>query len=161
MDIKKTWEFLLLAYPTYRLSHCPHSRISNAASPRRDILYAKQRHFVQWRLDIIHPTQTSRCRIFLNGSNLRDLYVEDNVRKRPFFNSSRYRTRRNAAIESKMSPTNPYGPTESIAKVHINSQTANIYCFFISHITKQHIIAHITKRLAENPIHFRDFPFNA
>ena len=66
--------------------------------------------------------------------NLRDLYVEDNVRKRPFLNEQQLQQEQTyqatTVIESKMSPTNPYGPTESIAKVHIYSQTASIYCFF-------------------------------
>lgn len=36
--LKKTWEFLLVAYPTVRLSHCLSLRINNAVSPRHDIL---------------------------------------------------------------------------------------------------------------------------
>ena len=36
---KKAWEILLSPIPAFRPSHCPHTRISNAASPRQVILY--------------------------------------------------------------------------------------------------------------------------
>ena len=32
---EKAWEYLLSPIPTIRPSHCPMSRISNAASPRQ------------------------------------------------------------------------------------------------------------------------------
>lgn len=58
---KKTWESLLLAYPDFRPSHCLHTKISNAVSPRRDILSFTA---AMTGANIIHPTQTLRCRLF-------------------------------------------------------------------------------------------------
>ena len=67
-----------------RLSHIlalalPPHRISNARSPRQEILYA----YAMKGADTIHPTRTFRCLIFCE-LNLRDSRLEDNVRKRPF-----------------------------------------------------------------------------
>ena len=70
------------------LFHCqalalPLPRISNAVSPRREILYKSYAHSkVCMRVQYTQRGRP-RCRIFL-GSNLRDLTVEDYVRKRPF-----------------------------------------------------------------------------
>ena len=58
----------------------PPHRISNARSPRQEILYA----YAYKGADTIHPTQTFRCLIFCE-LNLRDSRLEDNVRKRPFW----------------------------------------------------------------------------
>ena len=80
---KKTW-----VSPTLRLSHCqalalPLPRISNAVSPRREILYKSYAHSkVCMRVQYTQRGRP-RCRIFL-GSNLQNLTVEDYVRKRPF-----------------------------------------------------------------------------
>ena len=57
----------------------PPHRISNAKSPRQEILYA----YANRGADTIHLTWTFRCLIFCE-LNLRDSRLEDNVRKRPF-----------------------------------------------------------------------------
>ena len=79
---EKTWESLLLAYPVLRLSHCPPSRIGNAVSPRRDILRTAMAAARPWGYNTSHvdvPVAVSSD----GSSNLRDLSIEDNVRKRP------------------------------------------------------------------------------
>lgn len=58
----------------------PPHRISNARSPRQEILYA----YANRGADTIHLTRTFRCFIFCE-LNLRDSRLEDNVRKRPFW----------------------------------------------------------------------------
>jgi hypothetical protein len=50
----------------------------------------------------------------LPGFDLRDLYVEDNVRKRPFSN--------------KISTRHPFGPFESAAKLQLFRETSKSFC---------------------------------
>ena len=58
----------------------PPHRISNARSPRQEILYA----YAMKGADTIHPTRTFRCLIFCE-LNLWDSRQEENARKRPFW----------------------------------------------------------------------------
>ena len=51
---EKTWESLLLAYPTVRLSHCLSLRIGNAVSPRRDILRTAMAAVQPWGYNTSH-----------------------------------------------------------------------------------------------------------
>lgn len=46
------------AYPDFRLSHCPPSRISNAASPRQRC-YSTERHVNTWCSDTTPPVDVS------------------------------------------------------------------------------------------------------
>lgn len=83
LEIKKAWEFLLLPIPEFRPSHCPRTRISNAASPRQVIIYIStipiQKYGVKYNL----PTQTLRCTIAVYGFKVAKFELtDDNVRKR-------------------------------------------------------------------------------
>ena len=42
--VDKAWEFLLSPIPAFRPSHCPTSRISNAASSRQAIIISAQNY---------------------------------------------------------------------------------------------------------------------
>ena len=68
--------------PVLRPSHCLTQRISNARSPRQEILYAHANRGV----DTIHLTRTFRCRISFGFSQSCEVWgPKDNVRKRPFW----------------------------------------------------------------------------
>ena len=72
MEIKKAWEFLPSPIPVLRPSHCPNSRISNAASPRQVIIYSTNRYTLLYSnsWDIIHPRRRLSlhylCELFLS-----------------------------------------------------------------------------------------------
>jgi hypothetical protein len=76
---------LLLAYPDVGLSHClakdkqlEIAHVARYCRDARDVLE-------QCKQGTIHPKWTFRLRSLLM-LDLRDLHVEDNVRKRPFSN---------------------------------------------------------------------------
>ena len=68
--------------PVLRPSHCLTQRISNARSPRQEILYT----YANNGADTIHLTRTFRCRISFGFSQSCEVWgPKDNVRKRPFW----------------------------------------------------------------------------
>lgn len=80
-DKIKRHESLYYAHPAFRLSHCPPTRISNAASPRPGIIYRVSctehaRHLT------LHQKWAFPLPYLSVGSNLRDSNTKDNVRKR-------------------------------------------------------------------------------
>ena len=84
---KKKRRGILYSCSSHRLAFAlPFPRISNASAHAVQFIndHCPQPHGHEQGV-INARSERSRCRIFL-GSNLRDLMVEDNVRKRPFQN---------------------------------------------------------------------------